>query len=283
MLTRTVKQITSATRENVGPFAIRNILPTRNLRQIDPFLLIHHLPETAVGAGADLRIPPHPHAGFEVVTYLLQGEFYHRDSKGFEQVARAGDINWMTSAAGIVHSEGPTADFMKKGGNVELLQVWINLPAAKKNMGAGFRHFAAADFPVAKKGNVQVKVLLGSLDKQQSPIATHTPMYWYQADLPAGEALTIPVDAGYSAGLLVLDGAVKVLNESLTAGELVEFDRDGDQLAFSATQDSRVMIFGGEPINEKMVSYGPFVMNSFEEIQAKISAYEKGEFGTLSF
>src|SRR5688572_6620116 len=134
MTTRTLAQVTDSTNEMVGPFKIKNVLPTRTLKQVDPFLLIHHATPATIKGDVG-RIPPHPHAGFEVVTYLLDGEFFHRDSKGHDQVARGGDINWMTSGSGIVHSEGPTEAFKEKGGIVELLQIWINLPADKKQIG----------------------------------------------------------------------------------------------------------------------------------------------------
>ena len=161
MTTRTISIIETATDERVGTFKIKNVLPTRQLKQVDPFLLIHHLQPT-IKPGNDGRIPPHPHAGFEVVTYLLDGEFFHRDSKGHEQVAHGGDINWMTSGAGIVHSEGPTEEFLKKGdGLVQLLQIWINLPAAEKKATSSFRHYDSASLPLSEKENVSGKVILG--------------------------------------------------------------------------------------------------------------------------
>ena len=281
MTTRTVSQITDATNERVGPFQIKNVLPVRTLRQVDPFLLIHHMQPYLVKAGDDLRIPPHPHAGFEVVTYLLDGEFFHRDSKGHDQVARGGDINWMTSGSGIVHSEGPTASFLKQGGNVELLQVWINLPAEKKTLPATFHHYEGIALPVMHKNNVTVKVLIGSYDTITSPVFTHTEMFWYHVQIKAGEIFTVPVNAAFSSAVYVLKGELKILNETVKAGQLADLDINGDQLVFTSVQDSSLIVFGGQPLKEKVVSYGPFVMNSMEEVQQAIEDYEEGKMGVL--
>lgn len=281
MTTRTVTQITDATDERVGPFRIKNALPTRTLKQVDPFLLIHHMQPYNVKPGEELRIPPHPHAGFEVVTYLLEGEFFHRDSKGHDQVARGGDINWMTSGSGIIHSEGPTAEFLQRGGNVELLQVWINLPSQKKNLPASFIHYSGNSLPIVEKGNTSIKVLIGSYDNQSSPVKTQTDMFWYHVNAKAGELVTIPTNNEFSSGLYVLSGEIKLLNQAVKAGQLADMETNGDQLIFSATKDSSLIVFGGRPIREKVVSYGPFVMNSFEEVQRAIQDYEQGNMGYL--
>jgi redox-sensitive bicupin YhaK (pirin superfamily) len=283
MTTRTVAQVTDATNERVGPFPIKNVLPTRTLKQVDPFLLIHHAQPTKIGAGEDMRIPPHPHAGFEVVTYLLDGEFFHRDSKGHDQVATGGDINWMTSGSGIIHSEGPTEDFLKKGGITQLLQIWINLPADKKQVDASFRHYASGNLPIVETENVWLKVLIGNYNGKTSPVATYTPVFAYHLKLKAGALFTLPVDNSYSAALYILNGKVKVLNEAVKAGQLADFQIDGDQLVFSATEDVELIAFGGLPIKEKVVSYGPFVMNSFEEVQQAIVDYENGKMGVLEY
>jgi quercetin 2,3-dioxygenase len=283
MTTRTVSQITDSTNESVGPFKIRNVLPTRSLKQVDPFLLVHHMPAHVMKAADEARIPPHPHAGFEVVTYLLDGEFFHRDSKGHNQVATGGDVNWMTSGKGIIHSEGPTESFLREGGKVELLQIWINLPAAVKTAEATFRHYPAASFPVATSDNVWVKTLLGSYDGVASPISTHTPLFMHHIKLKAGQLFTLPVDSSYSVALYLLNGKIKVLNDEVKTGQLVDFHIDGDQIVFAVAEDAEILAFGGLPIKEKVVSYGPFVMNSFEEIQAAIGAYETGKMGVLDY
>jgi redox-sensitive bicupin YhaK (pirin superfamily) len=283
MTTRTIAQIVEATNERVGPFGIKNVLPARTLKQVDPFLLIHHMKPNVIEAGSEVRLPPHPHAGFEVVTYLLDGEFFHRDSKGHDQVATGGDVNWMTSGNGIVHSEGPTPAFLQRGGTVQLLQVWINLPADKKTLDASFRHYASATLPQQTGEGAWVKTLIGSYKGQTSPIATHTPMFLHHVKLKAGALFTLPVDNSYSSALYVLDGKIKLLGEEVKAGQLVDFHIDGDQLVFTAVGDADLIVFGGQPLKEKVVSYGPFVMNSFEEIQEAIRKYEIGKMGVLDY
>lgn len=283
MTTRTIATIELATNERVGSFAIKNVLPTRNLKQVDPFLLIHHMPSTALKPGADTRIPPHPHAGFEVMTYLLEGEFFHRDSQGHDQIAKPGDINWMSAGAGIVHSEGPTEAFLREGGNVQLLQIWINLPAGKKRGAPGFHHYAAENLPLLNKEGYTLKVLLGSFDGYTSPVVTQTPMFLYHLKVNRGQAVTIPVHSMHTSALYIMKGSLQVLNTKPVAGELVNFETNGDQVSFTAIDEAEVLLLGGEPIKEKVVSYGPFVMNSLEEVQGAIADYEQGRMGTLSY
>jgi quercetin 2,3-dioxygenase len=283
MTTRTVAQIEIATNEMVGSFKIKNVLPTRNLKQVDPFLLIHHMQPFELKPGAANRLPPHPHAGFEVVTYLLDGEFFHRDSKGHNQVAKAGDINWMTSGAGIIHSEGPAEKMQEQGGTVQLLQLWINLPADKKQLPSSFRHYAAGEMPVIEIEKQWLKVVIGDYQGQASPVSTHTPMFLYHLKIKKGEMVMLPVKETYSAALYIMQGKIKVLNQQPIAGELVNFHTDGDQVVFTAAEDAEVLFLGGAPIKEKVVSYGPFVMNSFEEIQQVIADYETGKMGVLEY
>lgn len=283
MLTRTISKIETASIEMVGVNRVKRALPTRNLKQVDPFLFIDHLLPTVVKPGDDIRIPPHPHAGFEVVTYLLEGEFFHRDSRGHDQVAKGGDLNWMTSGAGIVHSEGPTASFLKKGGRLSLIQVWINLPSKEKFIEPSFRHYDKEALPVVQQAGSWLKVLIGQFDGRVSPVLTHSPQFYYHLKLKAGNRFTVPVDPAHSAAVYVLEGKLRILNEEVKAGQLADFDVNGDQLIFSSTEDADLIIFGGRPLNEKLVSYGPFVMNSFEDIQHAISDYEQGKMGTLDF
>ena len=148
MTTRTIDQIETATDERVGTFKIKNVLPTRNVKQVDPFLLIHHLKPFMLKPGGEMRIPPHPHAGFEVVTYLIDGEFFHRDSKGHDQIGKAGDINWMTSGSGIVHSEGACGCNVKKW-RASAADAGLDQPALQKDKfaNASFRNYPAAGFP----------------------------------------------------------------------------------------------------------------------------------------
>ena len=283
LTTRTVAQIETATTEFVGANKVKRALPTRNMKQVDPFLFIDHMVPTVIEPGADIRIPPHPHAGFEVVTYIIDGEFFHRDSKGHDQVAGAGDLNWMTSGSGIIHSEGPTADFLSKGGKLELIQVWINLPSQQKTVEASFRHYNNNLLPLIKNDNSEVKIILGDYAGKSSPVITQTQMFYYHIKLKAGTLFTLPVAEHHSAALYIMNGKVTVLNEEVKEGQLINFEDNGNQLVFSAKTDAELIAFGGEPIKEKVVSYGPFVMNSFEEIQQAIGDYESGKMGVLDF
>jgi redox-sensitive bicupin YhaK (pirin superfamily) len=232
-----------------------------------------------VKPGASIRIPPHPHAGFEVVTYLLDGEFFHRDSRGHYVIAKAGDINWMTSGSGIVHSEGPTENFLKTGGTLQLMQVWINLRAKNKSDVASFRNYPSADFPAVKNETSSVKVLIGNYGEKKSPVLVQTPMFYYHIHLKKGSSFSLPVNEDHTTALYVMTGKIRSLNEEAKAGQLMNYNINGDQITFSAIDDADIIAFGGLPIKEKVVSYGPFVMNSFEQIQHAIADYETGKMG----
>ena len=283
MTTRTISNIETSSVEMVGANRVLQALPTRNLKQVDPFILIHHMVPVEIKPGASIRIPPHPHAGFEVVTYLIDGEFFHRDSKGHDVIAKGGDINWMTSGSGIVHSEGPTENFLKTGGKLQLMQVWINLPSKDKFVDASFHNYPSAGFPLIEDENSSLKVLIGNYNEKTSPVETKSPMFYYHIKLKAAASFNLKVDDGFTAALYIMSGKIKSLNEDAKAGQLIHYDTNGNQISFSAIEDTQVIAFGGQPLKEKVVSYGPFVMNSFEEIQHAISDYETGKMGHLDY
>lgn len=282
--TRTVAHIEAATTAQVGPMMVKRALPVRHIQQVDPFIFIDHMQPFEIEKGKDLgRIDPHPHAGFEVVTYMLEGKGFHRDSLGNEQVAGPGDINWMTSGKGIVHSEGAAAELVAEGGRMSLMQVWINLPADKKSLDPSFRYFEHTTLPEVADDNSLVKVLIGTYKNATSPVPVHTPMYYYHIKLKAGAVFTYDVQPEYTAGIYVMDGSLKVLNSAADKGAIVVMNNDGDQVAVKAVTDAEFMVFGGQPINEEMVSYGPFVMNNVEQVREAIHRYETGAMGVLEY
>jgi quercetin 2,3-dioxygenase len=189
----------------------------------------------------------------------------------------------MTSGSGIVHSEGPTENFLKTGGTLQLMQIWINLPAKNKSDVASFRNYASADFPVIKNENSSVKVLIGNYGEERSPVLVQTPMFYYHIQLKKDSSFTSPINEDHNAALYVMTGKIRSLNEEAKAGQLINYNIDGDQIIFSAIEDAGIIAFGGLPIKEKVVSYGPFVMNSFEEIQHAIADYEAGKMGNLDY
>lgn len=283
MNTRTISSIQTATTEMVGAYKVKRPLPTAGLKQVDPFIFIDHMGPAHVEPGSDIRIPPHPHAGFEVVTYLIDGAMFHRDSQGNEAVAKSGDVNWMTAGSGIIHSEGPAKEFVESGGKLQLLQVWINLPAKHKSVAPAFRHTASGDFPVVENDHSKVKVILGSYADKKSPLPTFTPMFYYHVHLKTGAAFSFPVEKEYTSAVYLMDGKLDIAGNIIETGQLVNFQLDGNSVTVSALADAEFMAFGGLPIKEKMVTYGPFVMNSFEEVQQAIHDYEHGKMGTLEY
>lgn len=283
MTTRTIEHIEQSSIEFVGANRVRRALPTRNLKQVDPFLFIDHLLPVTIHSGADIRIPPHPHAGFDVVTYLMEGEFFHRDSKGHEQIAGPGDVNWMNAGSGIIHSEGPTQSFLEKGGNLELMQVWINLPSKDKFNDASFIHYRSSTLPVIDNGDAWLKVIAGTYHGKTSPVHTDTPLFYYHARIKTEKLFLLPVDPAHTSALYLMKGKIRSLNQEIKEGYLADYHLNGDQISIYALEDSELIIFGGQPIKEKVVSYGPFVMNSFEEIQDAFSNYQLGKMGELEY
>jgi quercetin 2,3-dioxygenase len=283
MTTRTISVVETATTEMVGENRVKRALPTRNLKQVDPFLFVDFMAPTQVQAGAEIRIPPHPHAGFDVVTYILDGEFFHRDSRGNNQVAGPGDLNWMRAGSGIIHSEGPTDDFLKTGGKLQLMQVWINLPEKMKAVEPYFKHFDSSVLPETENSEVWIKTLIGEFGGKISPVSPATPMFYHHIKLNGGSRFHFPISENDTAALFVMQGNLRVLDQEVKAGQLVDFAQNGNQLVFASGQGAELILFGGKPIKEKVVHYGPFVMNSFKEIELAISDYETGRMGQLEY
>jgi redox-sensitive bicupin YhaK (pirin superfamily) len=161
--------------------------------------------------------------------------------------------------------------------------VWINLPAKYKSIEPSFRHYVSSALPVVNNGDVWLKILIGDYNGQISPISTHTPMFYYHIKLKQDKLFVLPVNAAHAAAFYILDGKIKVFDQEMKAGQLIDFNIDGNQLVFTAVEDTELIAFGGLPIKEKVVSYGPFVMNSFEEIQKAIMDYETGKMGVLEY
>jgi redox-sensitive bicupin YhaK (pirin superfamily) len=284
---RAIERVITAHRQREGGgFTVRRPLPAAGVRTVDPILMIDEMGPVEYAPGEAVGAPDHPHRGFETVTYMLAGEFEHRDSAGHAGSLRPGDVQWMTAGRGVVHSEMPSSRILREGGRVHGFQIWVNLPARLKMTQPRYQELAGSGIPesVTADGLARVRVIAGKALGAAARIDTHTPivcLHWtLQPGAQVEQALwpdhngLVYVFAGElrSNGIRIADGQMGVLG----AGDTVE-------LAASAgnTVDTQVLLLGGVPLNEPVVQHGPFVMNTAAEIAAAISDYHSGKMGTI--
>jgi redox-sensitive bicupin YhaK (pirin superfamily) len=284
MKTRTVMQLVTAEKQALGPGqSVMVPFPNRKLQYVDPFVLFHHMLPSYQQPGSAMRIPPHPHKGFETVTLLLDGELEHYDSHGGHGIIEEGGVQWMTAGSGVLHSEGPSAAMQQQGGNLQLVQLWVNLPKAHKLTAPKYQDLKAADIPVVTRGHLSVRIVAGSFDGVKGPADTFTPMNVLHIRAAEKGTIILPVDKGYHALAYTLNGRAYSGEESFVKCQMVVFNDDGEQLQLTLEKGAEVLVLAGEPINEKIVAYGPFVMNSIKEIEEAYEEYRTEQFGTLEY
>ncbi|MFV0680863.1 pirin family protein [Ottowia sp.] len=251
-----------------------------------PFLLLDYAAPTTFSPNSGHRrgVGQHPHRGFETVTIVYDGEVEHRDSTGAGGVIGKGDVQWMTAGGGIIHEEFHSAAYSQSGGPFEMVQLWVNLPAKDKMTPAHYQGIAADQIAnvALTDGAGQVRVIAGELDGTPGPADTYTPMNVWDVRLNAGQATDLPQPAGWTTLVLVQSGTVQVNGQSASAGQLVTLGRDGTGLRLEAdAADARLLLLAGEPIDEPVVGYGPFVMNSEAEIRQAVNDFNSGRFGRV--
>ncbi|MBT2296158.1 pirin family protein [Pseudomonas fluorescens] len=267
-------------------FPVRTLFSYDNLgKHISPFLLLDHAAPTQFSPTTERRgVGQHPHRGFETVTIVYQGELEHRDSTGSGGKIGPGDVQWMTAASGIIHEEFHSEDFARQGGFMEMVQLWVNLPAKDKMAPAGYQTLLNGDIPsIDLKDNAgSLRLIAGRFEGHQGPAKTFTPIDVWDMRLNAEKNLTLDVHDGRNTALVVLRGTVQVNGrERVEAGQLALFDRAGEQLHLHANQDAVVLLLSGEPIDEPIVGHGPFVMNSEQEIHQAFNDFHSGRFGAM--
>ncbi|MBX7125549.1 MAG: pirin family protein [Cyclobacteriaceae bacterium] len=286
MKTRSVHSLLYAEQHDMGGLPIRQPFPTVRVNQIDPFLLLHHhngkTPQHIEPRHAG--VGPHPHRGFSPVTFIFQGGVHHRDSRGNNSIIYAGGAQWMNAGRGIIHSERPPADIHEIGGRQEIIQLWINTPAAHKMDQPVYFPVAASDAPSISSadGLVTGKVFAGTVLEARGPVTSFTDVNAATLVAKAGGTLELPIPPSHNAVLYLLDGQITLEGYGLTdALHAVYFNRDGDGIRFRALQDTRMLFLSGEPIGEPVVSHGPFVMNTTTEILEAMRDYQMGKMGVL--
>jgi len=271
-----------------GGFPVRRPFPTRDLMQVDPFLLLDHLGPVTWGPGEGIGAPDHPHRGFETVTYLLSGGFQHKDSAGHAGKLTPGDVQWMTAGSGVVHSELPSDEFMRDGGVMHGFQIWVNLPARDKMMKPRYQEIPKTGVPEALSadGKVKVRVIAGAALGKSAVIETRTPIYFLHFTVQPGGEVMQEVPAGYNALVYLISGSVQVGTENKNAreGQMVQLG-DGDTVRLAVAGDAGspadFLLLAGQPLKEPVARYGPFVMNTREEIEQAFRDYQSGRMGQI--
>jgi len=287
MKLNTIKRAGRSHFVNMGPIRLRQPFPTQAIEMIDPFVLLHHYgPYEISETHNPFDLGPHPHRGFEPVTFLVQGEQLHRDSLGHESIVKAGDVQWTTAGRGIIHAEAPTKAFVKKGGTIEGIQLWLNLPAKKKMIEANYQHVKREEFHViiSEDKKVETRIIAGTLNNTFGRIGTQTQVNAFMIEAKANGKTVIPYPNTHHGLLYLLNGKVKINDVEhleLDKNQLMEFNQDGEGISINAEANSQLLFLSGVPINEKVATYGPYVMNSQTELLEAMRDYQMGKMGFL--
>jgi len=259
-------------------------LPDKDFRFANPFIVLHHGGPTHYEAGSQARIHPHPHRGFSPYTFMLQGEGFHRDNAGNNEIIQAGDVQWMFAGRGILHSEGPTDQLLKTGGTQELLQLWINVPRANKWNKPFYQSATRGQLPkVIDEPGAQFRLASGDYNNASGPIQNFTPVISMIGEVATGNTITLHATTGYWTLLYVVKGKVVVNDTPVAMHYLVVFEKDNEEIVIAAEENAQLLFLSAEPIEEPVAARDNFVMNTTEEIDQAISDYKKGLFGELSF
>ncbi len=285
---KTVRGVFEAGSEHwVGDgFPVRNLFPSNGLvAQMDPFLMLDYAgPVEFPPSAAPKGVGEHPHRGFETVTIAYRGAVEHRDSTGSSGIIFPGDVQWMTAASGVVHEEMHEREFARQGGVFEMVQLWVNLPAAHKMSKPGYQAITSAQIPEVTFGEgAKARVIAGELHGVKGPAQTFTPVNVFDLRMAAGSSGELALPAGHHSALIVLRGSITVNGTAVDEdARLVLLSDEGAGVQLEASKDALLLVLTGEPLNEPVASYGPFVMNTQAEIMQAINDYRAGRMGRLS-
>lgn len=286
MKPRTVEQVTIADKVQMGRDFIYQPFPSHQLRNVDPFILLHHWGPYQFPPNNDaLALGAHPHRGFEPVTFIFNGEVWHRDTMGNDSIIKEGGIQWMTAGKGVMHSEMGTDEFHKKGGAFEIIQVWMNLPKKLKMTEPSYQGFQKDSIPVVSQdgGKVKIAVVSGKVEDKTGPISSITGISAYTIYMEANSKATFPTNENKAALLYMLDGNAIVNGKDIEEGRsAITFKNDGDAITIEAKAQSKFLYLEGDAIKEPVAQYGPFVMNTMEELHQAFDDFNSGKMGILN-
>jgi len=279
---RVIKHIHSAVSAPISDLITYRALPTKSIEHIDPFLFLNHhgfqvYPEHNKG----LPFGPHPHRGFQTVTFILEGDLAHKDNSGAESVINAGGVQWMTAGKGLIHAEVSSKTFMEKGGNLEILQLWINLPSQYKMVEPAYKGMQKNEIPTFEldEGKVTLNLVAGKWNGMQGAFSTLTDITLGTLSLKKGGVYKTAIPPERNIFFYVVRGTLNVNGQEATMHDLVEFNSEGKLLQIEALEDSFLLLGHAAPFNEPILAHGPFVMTTMEEIHQAYDDYNNGLFG----
>jgi redox-sensitive bicupin YhaK (pirin superfamily) len=284
MSDKLVRRIHPALRDDIGDLITQRPVPSRHLDQVDPFLFLnHHGPQTYPAHNRGLPFGPHPHRGFETVTFILDGMLMHKDSAGYESIIRAGGVQWMTAGSGLIHAEISPPEFLQSGGPLEILQLWVNLPPHLKMTKPAYTGLQKDEIPeiALDGGRVTMHLSAGEWNGVRGPVQSLTGVFMSTIAFQPGGRIRVQGLAERNVFLYIVRGALQVgmADDRISAYHLVELGSEGDEVELAAREGALVLFGHAEPIGAPVVSHGPFVMNSRAEIEQAIRDYQAGKFG----
>lgn len=273
--------------KSIGEESVLQSLPHKDFRFASPFIVVHHIPAHTYPAGSPPeRLHPHPHRGFAPVTFLFQGEGYHRDSLGNSGILKAGEVQWMFSGSGLLHSEGPSREFLEKGGTYELVQLWVNVPAKHKMEAPFYQQAARAEMPpVSDDPGIDLRLASGTYRQLTGPVnRSFTPVTSIFGTMQAGKTISFFPNEGDWTLLYLLDGAILINDrQPVNKQHLVVFSKAGTEITVTAKENIRLLYLSATPIDEPIAAKGNFVMNTAEEIAQAEADFAAGKFGALDY
>jgi redox-sensitive bicupin YhaK (pirin superfamily) len=278
-----IKKVSAAEYSPIADLITYRALPTRSVEYVDPFLFLnHHGPQRYQPHNNGLPFGPHPHRGMETVTFIIDGDIAHKDSSGHESVIEAGGVQWMTAGSGLIHAEVSSDQFMEQGGQLEILQLWLNLPARSKMTKPFYKGLQQADIPslTLDEGRVTVNLISGDWDGHAAAFTSDTGVSLNTIFFQPGGQVTVSIPDGHTIFFYVIRGALDANGTPVKALQLAQFDQTGGDLTISSDQESILLLGHARPLNEPVVSQGPFVMNTQAEIAQAYDDYRKGKFGS---
>lgn len=282
MTDRTIQAIHPALRDDIGDLVTRRPVPGPRVEQVDPFLFLnHHGPQTYRPGNRGLPFGPHPHRGFETVTFILEGDLAHRDTGGHESIISAGGVQWMTAGSGLIHAEVSPEAFKRDGGPMEILQLWVNLPARLKMAAPRYHGVQKAEIPAVETDGTTVNVISGAFGGASGPIETLAGVFMTTATLEPGGAVTFEGLKGRNVFLYVVRGAIEIGGHAVQHFNLLELS-DGETVRIGSPAGAVILFGHADPIGEPVVAHGPFVMNTVDEIHQAIADYQAGKFGFMA-
>ncbi|MGZ3499263.1 MAG: pirin family protein [Vulcanimicrobiaceae bacterium] len=267
-----------------GGFVVHRPFPVQGLSYFDPILLIDEMGPVEYGPGEAIGAPDHPHRGFETVTYIIDGAMEHEDSHGHRGAIRSGDVQWMTAGAGVIHSEMPSQEIMQRGGKMHGFQIWVNLPRDRKLSQPRYQEYNSRQLPVVTGSGSWIRIIAGEVDGKRSPIETAVPTTMLHVKLAPKASATINIAPGSNAVVHTIGGAGTVEGTALREHDVALIAQSPTTLHLTAADDHpfEALVLAGVPLNEPVARYGPFVMNTTQEIQQAFSDFQSGRFGEIA-